>query len=160
MISEADADAGKSRNAQTATSRLLTLVFSASKLRGLNEGLETGRCPQMPLVGLGFNDLADLRDRVAKLVVGGEVVRSEPQPGVRTEVAEDLTLGKFLVHRLELGRAHRHGAAAAGRVARAADIEAGVIEQGDEQLRLARRVLADAVDADLFDQVVARGRRV
>ncbi len=101
MISEADADAGKIRNAQKAAARLFTAVFSALKLGSLNEGLETGCYPQMPLVSLGFENLADLRDRVAKLVVGGEVVGPDPQSGVRTEVAEDLTLDQLGVHALE-----------------------------------------------------------
>src|SRR5947199_3486852 len=45
-----------------------------------------------------------------------------------------------------LRRAYGDGAAAAGRVARTADFEAGIVEQVDEQLRLPDRVLADAID--------------
>ena len=42
----------------------------------------------------------------------------------------------------------------------AAHLEAGLVGEVDQQLRLAERVLTDAVDADLLDQVVARGRGV
>ena len=44
--------------------------------------------------------------------------------------------------------------------ARAPDLEPGRVGEVDQQLRLPERVLADAVDADLLDQVVARRRRV
>ena len=41
-----------------------------------------------------------------------------------------------------------------------ADLEAGGVEQVDQELRERERALADPVDADLLDHVVARGRRV
>ena len=81
-------------------------------------------------------------------------------PGVGPEVADDLPLAELLVHGLELRRAHRDRAAAARSIARAADLEAGLVGEVDQQLRLPDRVLADPLDADLLDQVVARGRRV
>ena len=39
-------------------------------------------------------------------------------------------------------------------------VEAGRVREVDQQLRLPERVLADALDADLLDEVVARRRRV
>ena len=80
-------------------------------------------------------------------------------PGARAEVAEDLALRELLVHGRELVDVDGDGAAAALRVARARDPEAGRVGESDQQLGLAERVGADPLDADLLDQVVAgRGR--
>src|SRR4051812_2940483 len=107
--------------------------------------------PEMPLVCAISHDFLDLRNGKPQLVVGVVVVGAEPQAGVGSEVAEDLALGELLVDGLESGRARGDRAAAAGGVARAADLEAGVVEELDQELRLADRVLADALDTDLLD---------
>ena len=70
-----------------------------------------------------------------ELVVGREEVRPEAEADVRAEVAQDLALAELLVDRLELGDAHRDRAAAALRVARAHDLEAGRVEQADQAAR-------------------------
>src|SRR3989442_6433428 len=114
----------------------------------------------MALVGPGLEDFRDLGDREHELAFRVVVMRPEPQSRIGPEVAEDLALVELLVHGLELGRAHRHGAAAARRIARAADLEAGLVEQVDQELRLPDRVLTYAIDADLLDQVVAGSRRI
>src|SRR5256885_16364672 len=111
--------------------------------------LEPGRRAQMPLVGARFDDLGHLPDGEPELVVRVVEVRAEPDARVRAEVAEDLPLAELLVHGLELGRLHEHGAATARRVARAPDLEARLVQQLDQQLRLADRVRPDALDADL-----------
>ena len=59
------------------------------------------------------------------------------------------------MHALEAGGEHGDRAAAPQRVARAADLEAGLVEQTDEQLGLANGIGADPLDADLLDQVIA-----
>ncbi len=61
---------------------------------------------------------------------------------------------------LEVGRSHDDRPSPAGRVARASDREAQLVEQLDQQRRLLDRARADPLDADLLDHVVARGRRV
>src|SRR4051812_49983350 len=77
----------------------------------------------MPLVCAIAHDFPDLLNRKTKLFVAVVVVRPEPQPGVRPEVAEDLTLGELLVDGFELGRPDGDGSAPALRVARAADVK-------------------------------------
>ena len=57
---------------------------------------------EMARVRARLHDLADLRDHVPKFVVGGVVVRPDPDSGARPEVAEDLTLRELLVHGREL----------------------------------------------------------
>ena len=101
-----------------------------------------------------LDDLGDLADRVAQLLVGVEVVRPEPDARVGAEVAEDLPLHQLTVDRRELRHVDGHGAAAAARVAGAANTEPGGVCEVDQKLCLAERVLADPVDADLLDQVV------
>ncbi len=81
-------------------------------------------------------------------------------PASGPEVAEDLALAQLLVHRGELGHVDGDRAAAALGATRAAHLEAGLVGEVDQELRLAQRVLADPVDADLLDQVVAGRRRV
>src|SRR3954470_4782632 len=114
----------------------------------------------MPLVCAIAHDFPDLLNRKTKLFVAVVVVRTEPQPGVRPEVAEDLTLGELLVDGFELGRPDGDGAAPALRVARAADVEARRVEEVDQQLCLLNRLRANPLDADLLDQVVSGRRRV
>ena len=109
------------------------------------------------VVGAGLEDLADLVDREAELVVGGEEVRPEPDPGVGTEVAEDLALGQLAVDGREVGDVDGDGPAAPLGRARAPHLEPGRVREVDQELRLAQRVRPDAIDADLLDQVVARG---
>src|SRR4029077_4053748 len=125
-----------------------------------SQRLEPRGCTEVALVGASFEDLGDLGDREPELVVSVEVVRSDANSGIRTEVADDLALAELLVHGLELRRADRDRANAARGVARAADLEAGLVTEIDQQLRLPDRVLADPFDADLLDQVVARSRCV
>src|SRR5437879_3492042 len=105
----------------------------------------------MPSVRAGLHDLNDLGGREAELLVRVVVVRPEPDARVGAKVAEDLPLGELPVDGLELGRTHRHSPAAAGRVTGAADVEAGTVEQVDQELRLAQRVLTNTVDPDLLD---------
>src|SRR5437870_6251242 len=109
----------------------------------------------MPLVGSRLDDLVDLAGSEPELLVRVEVVRPEPDPGIGTEVAEDLPLCELAVDGLELGCAHGHGPAAPGGLARTAHLESGRLEQVDQELRLSQRVGADPLDADLLDQVVA-----
>ena len=59
-------------------------------------------------------------------------MRPEPQADVGAVVAEDAAPGELLVDALEVRRAHDDGAAAPGRVVRAADLEAGLGEKLDE----------------------------
>src|SRR5262245_17492875 len=111
----------------------------------------------MALICAVAHDRGDLRDREAELVVAVIVVRPEAETGVGAEVAEDLALGQLLVDGLELRCANRDRSASTGPIPGTANLEAGLVEQVDEQLCLAHRVLSDPVDADLLDQVVAGG---
>ncbi len=115
---------------------------------------------EVPLVRPALEDLPDLRDREADVIVGVVVVRPEADAGIGTEVAEDLALAELLVHGGELRHVDGDGAAAALGAPRAPDLEAGLVGEVDQELRLPQRVRADPVDADLLDQVVARRRRV
>src|SRR5207253_9866536 len=108
------------------------------------------------LMRAGFEDVGDLVDREAELVVRREVVRPEPDARAGTEVAEDLPLRQFFVYRLEVRHVDDHGAAPPFRLARRADVESARFRELDQQLRLPDRVPADALDADLLDQVVTR----
>src|SRR4029453_11126648 len=110
--------------------------------------LEARSGAERALVRAGVEDLGDLCDGEPELVVGVVVVRTEAQAGVRPEVAEDLTFRELLVHRLEVRRSHRDGAAASRLVPGTADLEPRLVAEIDRQLRLSNRVLADAVDAD------------
>src|SRR5438309_3696454 len=112
----------------------------------------------MPLECAGLHNLRDLRGRIAELVVRVVVVRAEAKAGVGPEVTEDSTLGELGVNGLELRRADGDRPAAPSRVAWAAELEAGLVEELDQQLGLPERVPADPVDADLLDQVVPGGR--
>src|SRR5439155_7272399 len=100
-----------------------------SARRSASGALEPGRSAEVALVGPRLDDLGDLLDGVMQLVVGVVVVRPKPEPGVGAEVAQDLPLSELPVHGFELRRADGHGAAAPGRVARAPDVEAGLVEQ-------------------------------
>ena len=85
----------------------------------------------------GLEDLADLGDHALELLVGVVEVRPEPDPGPGPEVADDLPLAELLVHRLEVGDVDGDGAAAPLRVARRANLEAGLVGELDQQLGLA-----------------------
>src|SRR3954451_11361997 len=98
---------------------------------------EARRRAEMPFVDAGVDDLSDLRDGEAQLVVGREVMRADAQACLRAEVTEDLPFCELLVHGLELGRSNGHGPTASGWIARAADVEARLVEQIDQELRLA-----------------------
>ena len=74
----------------------------------------------VPLVGAGLEDVADLRRREAQLVVRGEEVRPQADPGVGPEVAEDLAPVSSDGRRGSRD-VDRDGAAAPLRLARAAD---------------------------------------
>src|SRR5262245_37489547 len=113
-----------------------------------------GRAEPAP-VGSRGEDLADLGDHPLELLVGVEVVRPEPDPRVRPEVADDLALAELLVNRLEVGDEHGDRPAAPRRVARGANLEAGLVREPDQQVGLAKRVRADPLHADLLDEVVA-----
>ena len=80
--------------------------------------------------------------------------------GVGPEVADDTALAELAVYGRIVRRADEHGAAAPVRLARARDLEAGALEQLDEERRQHERPLADPLDADLLDHVVARARGV
>src|SRR5512132_4002256 len=116
-----------------------------------------GRGVEMALVGAALDDLGDLGGREAELFVRVEEVRAEANAGVGPEVADDLSRAELSVDRLGLWRADHDRAAAAIRVARAQHLEAGRLEQLDEQRRLLHRALTDPLDADLLDELVARG---
>ena len=106
------------------------------------------------------DDLANRRDRELELLVRGEEVRAEPQADVRTVVTDDLALFELRVDGRGVGHADDDRPAAALGLARADDLEPGLVEQAHEQLGLPHGVVADPVDADLLDDVVARRRRV
>src|SRR5713226_7758625 len=89
--------------------------------------LETGGGAEPTLVCARGEDHADLGDHVLELLVGVVVVGPEPDSRARAEVADDLPLAELLVHGLEVRHVHGDGAAAAGRVARRAHLEAGVV---------------------------------
>ena len=101
----------------------------------------------------------DLRDREAELVVRREEVRAEADSGAGPEVAEDRALLELRVDGRRLRHVDDDRAAAPRRVPRRVHLEAGGVGEVDEELRLAQRVLADALDADLLDEVVAGGSR-
>src|SRR5207249_5423606 len=123
-------------------------------------GLETGCGPGVARVRARLHDVGELRDRVPELVLGVVEVRAEPDARVGSEVADDPPLAELAVHGRVVGRAHEHGAAAALRVAGTAELEAGGVEQFDQQLRERERARPDPLYAGLLDYVVARGRRV
>ena len=103
----------------------------------------------------------DLLDDEAELVVGREEVRPDADARARPEVAEYAALLELGVHGGRLGDVDDHGAAASRRFAHRMHPEARAVRELDEELRLAQRVLTDALDADLLDQVVAgRAREV
>src|SRR5512145_2536282 len=110
---------------------------------------------EVALVGARREDVADLLDGEAQLVVRGEEVRAEPEAGVGPEVAQNLPLGELTVDGGEVGNVNRDGAAAPLRRERAAHLEAGGVCEIDEELRLAERVRPDPLYPDLLDQVVA-----
>ena len=68
-----------------------------------------GDCAEVPQVRARGHDLDDLGDHVLELRVGRVVVRPDPDPGLRSEVAEDLPLGKLLVHGREVVDVDRDG---------------------------------------------------
>ncbi len=104
-----------------------------------------------------LDDVDDLLDREPQLVIGCEEVRAEADPGAGPEVAEDAPLLELRIDRRALGHREDHRAAAPVGLAPAVDLDPGRISQVDEQARLPERVLADPIDADLLDEVVARG---
>ena len=110
---------------------------------------------EMPPVGAGLEDLADLPDHESQLVVRVVVVRAEPDAGVRPEVAEDLPPGQLAMDGREVRHVHGHRPAPALRLPGASDLVPGTVGEVDQELRLAQRVLPDPPDADLLDQVVA-----
>jgi hypothetical protein len=112
------------------------------------------------LVGAALHDPGHLPDGEAELVVGREEVRPEPEAGVRPEVAHNVTGGELPMNGLEVRCAEDDRPAAAIRVARARQLEAGAVEELDQERGLCPRALADPLDADLFDQVVACCRGV
>src|SRR6266511_4564121 len=97
---------------------------------------EASCCAEVALVRARLDDLGDLRGRVPQLVVRVVVVRPEPQPGIRAEVAQNLPLGELRVHGLELRGADRDRAAAPAGVPRAADLEPRLVEELDQELCL------------------------
>src|SRR5437867_737428 len=92
-------------------------------------------------------DLRDLLGREPELVVGVVEVRPEPKAGLGPAVDEDRARGELLVDRLEFGGLDDNGAAAPLRLARAAGLEASVLEEVDEHRRLLDRPGADLLDA-------------
>src|SRR5262249_22488243 len=64
------------------------------------------------LVAARLEDLGDLVEREAELLVGREVVRPETDAGVRPEVAEDPALRQLRVDGLEVRHVHDDRAAA------------------------------------------------
>ena len=118
-------------------------------------------CTRVALVRARLEDLRDLLDREAELVVGGEEVRPEPDPRVRPEVAEDPALLELRVHGGELGDGER--STVPPRRAGSRGLRTSKPAASARSIRscgLAERALADPRDADLLDEVVARGRRV
>src|SRR5438105_8695285 len=125
-----------------------------------NPLLVTRRCAGAREVRARLEDLTDLLDGEPDLVVRGEEVRPEAEARVRPVVADDLARRELRVHRLEVRYAEDDRPAAELRVARRGQLEARLVDELDEQRRLPHRVLADAVDSDLSDDLVARARRV
>ena len=82
-----------------------------------------------------------------------------PDPGTRTEVAEDRALLELCIDGCGLRHADDHRASPPNRIARRVHPEARCVGELDEQLGLAQRVLTNSLDADLLDQVVARRSR-
>src|SRR5260221_1153240 len=108
----------------------------------------------MLAVGAARADVAQCGDGVAKLVLAVEEMRAEPHPRIWAEVADDPALAELAMDGGVVGRADHDGAAAARVVTRADDLEAGVVEELDEQPRERQRPCADARNADLLDHVV------
>ena len=85
-------------------------------------------------------------------------MRPEADPRVRAEVAEDAARLELRVDgRRTRGRAATTDPPRRAGVARAHDLEPGCVGEVDQELRLAQRALADPLDADLLDEVVAGG---
>ena len=124
------------------------------------KGSESSGGARVPRERAALDDVDQLRNRLAQLVLRVVEVRPEPDAGVRPEVADDAPLAELAMHGGIVRRAHEHGAAAARGLARARDLEARRLEQLDEERREPERALADAIDPDLLDHVVAGARRV
>src|SRR5687768_13742222 len=110
----------------------------------------------MGLVSARLDDLRDLLDGEGEFLVHREEVRAEAKADAGPRIADDLSLAELFMHGLELGRVDDERPAPALRAARRQDLETGALEQASEELGLMQRVRADRVDADLFDEVVAR----
>src|SRR3970040_559516 len=110
----------------------------------------------MRYVGLRPEDVRDLLDCEPHLVIRVVEVRAEANAGVRPEVTEDPARLEFRMDGGELRNVERDRSAAARGVTRAANLEAGLVGEVDEQLCLSQRVLANPRDADLLDEVVSR----
>src|SRR5436190_15523728 len=115
---------------------------------------------EVALVRARLDDLRHLLGGEPDLVVRVGEVRAEPDARLRTRVAEDLARLELALDRLELRRAHDERAAAALRLLRPDDVEAGALEHLGEERGLLHRTLPNTADSDLLDQVVARRRRV
>src|SRR5438128_6845681 len=114
----------------------------------------------MALVHAALDDLAQLLDRVPQVILAVVEMRPEPDARAWTEVADDAALAELPMHGRVVRSSNKDGAASALGVAWTADLEARLVQQIDQQLRQRKRPFADPVDADLFDHVVAGGRRV
>ena len=107
-------------------------------VRSSLDGLMPSNDAEVLLVRATLDDLPDLLDREPQLVVGVVVVRAEADARIGAEVAEDLPLGELLVHGRELRHVDGDGAAAPLGASRAPHLEAGLVGEVDQQLRLAQ----------------------
>src|SRR5437016_1376893 len=94
--------------------------------------LVSGHGTGVASIGAGFDDLGDLLHCEVKLVVGREVVRAETDAGVRPEVAQDPARLELGVDGRELGHAHGDRPSPPRGLARAHDLEAGLVRELDQ----------------------------
>src|ERR1043166_8295282 len=148
-IAAEESEGGK--NVSAALSSLLLPPSSFLKCRA--RGLVLG-------VGARLNYPAHLADDVLHLLVLRVEVGRDADARAGAVVNDGLAADEFARDGGRVRGGDGDGAAAAGRVARAGDSEAGLFGQLDEELRLPHAFGANPLDADLVDDPVAGLRRV
>ena len=104
--------------------------------------------------------LVDGGHEALELLVRRVEVRAHADPALRAVVVEELPLRQHLRDRVGAGEIEADRAAALRVVARRVDGEAARVDELAEELRLAERLRADAVDAEPRDGLPPGARRV
>src|SRR2546423_9874196 len=105
-------------------------------------------------------DFLDLLERRVALLVRVVEVRRDPDPRLRPVVDQELALDQFLASGVGSLEVDGDRAAPALGVHGRVDGEAELARLLDHARDLALRLLADLVDADLANDLVARARRI